>query len=90
MSTAVTDELHLAMHSPFNFAEFERFQKFLVNGKSPGPSGLAATQIESWGPVTSKYVSDLSVTMWAHHHVLNWWQDRLVTLFPKEQGVHDL
>ena len=28
--------------------------------------------------------------MWEHHHIPTWWQDRLVTLLPKEQGNHDL
>lgn len=28
--------------------------------------------------------------MWKHPHVPQWWQNRLMTLLPKEPGVHDL
>ncbi len=28
--------------------------------------------------------------MWQHHHIPQWWQDFLMTLLPKEPGVHDL
>jgi hypothetical protein len=74
-----------AMHSPFTFGEFEYSLDTLVSGKSPGPSALTSTQMKHWGPVTRHYVFTLSA-----HHILGWWQDRLMTLLPKEQGIHDL
>ena len=35
-------------------------------------------------------VFQLSSKMWQYHHVPQWWQDRLMTLLPKEPGIHDL
>ncbi len=43
-----------------------------------------------WGPDTARLVYDLSSIMWRYHHVPQWWQDRLITLLPKEPGIHDL
>ena len=83
-------ELHSAMRRPFSFAEFEHCRLHLPVGKSPGPSGLTTTQMKHWSSATSKIVFDLSSIMWHHHHVPQWWQDRLMTLLPKEPGHHDL
>ncbi len=35
-------------------------------------------------------VFQLSNQMWQHKTVPAWWQDRLITLLPKEPGIHDL
>jgi hypothetical protein len=87
---SVTDALAHAMNSPFTFQEFEYCRRKLAAGKSPGPSGLTPVQIKNWGPATARMVFDLSSIMWSHHHVPGWWQDRLMTLLPKEPGIHDL
>jgi hypothetical protein len=78
------------MHSPFTFGKFEACRRSLEPGKSPGPSGLTSTQVKHRGPITSRYVFDLAAVMWESHHIPEWWQDRLMTLLPKEQGSHDL
>jgi hypothetical protein len=57
----------------------------MAPGKSPGPSGLTSTQVKHWGTETARYVFNLCSLMWEHHHVPEWWQDRLMT-----QGTHDL
>ncbi len=86
----IREELHSAMNAPLSFVEFEHCRLHLASGKSPGPSGLTTTQMKHWSPETSKVVFDLSSIMWWYHHVPQWWQDRLMTLLPKEPGVHDL
>jgi hypothetical protein len=83
-------DLHNSMHTAFTFAEFEYCHRSMASGKSPGPSGLTSTQVKHWGAETARYVFDLSSLMWEHHHVPEWWQDRLMTLLPKTQGTHDL
>ncbi len=90
LSPEIKMELHRAMNTPFTYQEFEHCRRHLSVGKSPGPSGLTTTQIKHWGPDTSRAVFDLSNLMWQHHHVPEWWQDRLMTLLPKEPGNHDL
>ncbi len=84
------DTGNVEQNSPFTFQEFEHCRRHLTSGKSPGPSGLITTQVKLWGPDTAKLVYELSSIMWQHHHVPQWWQDRLMTLLPKEPGVHDL
>jgi hypothetical protein len=86
----VKQELHDAMRTPFSFEEFEHCRQHLTTGKSPGPSGLTTTQVKHWGPETTALVFELSQIMWKHHYVPQWWQDRLMTLLPKEPGTHDL
>jgi hypothetical protein len=78
------------MTAPFSFQEFEQCRAHLTVGKSPGPSGVTATQMKHWGPETARTVFELSNLMWEHHHVPDWWQDCLMTLLPKEPGNHDL
>lgn len=90
MPASVSQELHSAMCIPLTFQEFEHCWCHLASGKSPGPSGLTTTQMKHWGPETATLVFELSQVMWRHHHVSQWWQDRLMTLLPKEPGVHDL
>ena len=80
---SVSQELHSAMRTPFTFEEFEHCRRHLTSGKSPGPSGLTTTQMKHWGPETAALVFELSQIMWKHHHVPQWWQDRLMTLLPK-------
>ncbi len=87
---SVSQEFHDAMRSPFSFQEFEHCRRHLTSGKSPGPSGLTTTQMKHWGPETAELVFELSQIMWRHHHIPQWWQDRLMTLLPKEPGQHDL
>jgi hypothetical protein len=88
---SVSQELHEAMRTPFSFQEFEHCRRHLASGKSPGPSGLTTTQVKHWGPETAAIVFELSqIIMWRHHHVPQWWQDRLMTFLPKEPGHHDL
>ncbi len=75
-----------AMNMTFSFEEFEHCRRHLTEGKSPGPSGLTTIQVKHWGPETAKLVYDLSSIMWQHHHVPQWWQDRLMTLsFPRNR-----
>lgn len=47
------------------------------------------TQMRHCGPAMAEMVFNLSSVMWQHHHVPEWWQDRLMTLLPKEPGTHD-
>jgi hypothetical protein len=46
--------------------------------------------MKHWSPATAQLIFELSSVMWRHHHIPQWWQDRLMTLLPKEPGVHDL
>jgi hypothetical protein len=78
------------MSSPFSFQEFECCRRKLAVDKSPGPSGLTSTQIKHWGPDIARMVFDLSSIMWRHHYVPQWWQDRLMTMLPKDPDHHDL
>ncbi len=78
VSPEVRAELAEVMNSPISFEEFEHCRRHLTAGKSPGPSGLTTTQVKLWGPETARLVYDLSSIMWNHHHVPQWWQDRLI------------
>ena len=90
LSPEILDELKSAMRKPFSFQEFNHCRLHLPTGKSPGPSGLTTTQMKNWSPATAQLVFELSSVMWHHHHIPQWWQDRLMTLLPKEPGIHDL
>jgi hypothetical protein len=90
LSLEIRDKPHHAMRSPFSFQEFEYCRRKLTSsGKSPGPSALTTTQTKHWGPATAELVYQLSSVMWAQNHVPEWWQDRLMTLLPKELGAHN-
>jgi hypothetical protein len=78
------------MNSPFTLKEFYKARSHLIRDKTPGPSGVTPNQIKAWGPTTMETVFNLSNQMWLHKSVPDWWQDRLITLLPKEPGIHDL
>jgi hypothetical protein len=90
LKPGVAEELHDAMQQTFTFEEFNKARLKLTKDKSPGPSGVTNNQMKSWNEKTARAVHDLSNIMWRHHSVPQFWQDRLMTLLPKINGVNDL
>jgi hypothetical protein len=85
-----TSELHTAMQQPFTFEEFNRARHKLTKDKSSDPSGVTNNQMKWWNDTTARTVYELSNIMWKHHSVPQFWQDRLMTLLRKINGVNDL